>query len=59
MVSHSIWFHGPVDLREWTRLQQQSPVSGGGRGFGQGQVLTASGRLLASYAQESMIRARS
>ena len=59
VVSHSIWFHGPVDLRAWTRLQQESPVSGGGRGFGLGQVISESGRIVASYAQESMIRARS
>ncbi len=58
VVSHSIWFHGPLDLREWTRLEQQSPVSGGGRGFGTGHVLSTRGDLVASYAQESMIRAR-
>ncbi len=58
VVSHSIWFHGPIDLRAWTRLQQESPVSGGGRGFGQGHALSADGRVLASYAQESMIRSR-
>lgn len=58
VVSHSLWFHAPVDLREWTRLQQESPVSGGGRGFGVGHVIGDNGRLLASYAQESLIRAR-
>ncbi len=58
VVSHAIWFHGAVDLRQWTRLRQESPVSGGGRGFGQGHVLSAGSRLVASYAQESLIRRR-
>ena len=58
VVSHSIWFHASIDLRDWTCLRQQSPVSGGGRGFGLGHVVSTSGDIVASYAQESMIRTR-
>ena len=59
VVSHSLWFHAPVRLDDWVCLHQHSPVSGGGRGFGLGHVVDSRGGILASFAQESMIRVRS
>ena len=56
VVSHSLWFHAPVQLRDWLCLHQHSPVSGGGRGFGLGHVVNSQGGIVASFAQESMIR---
>jgi acyl-CoA thioesterase-2 len=56
VTSHAVWFHRPFRMDDWCLLTQQSPVTAGGRGFGIGHVLDAGGRLVASYAQESMIR---
>jgi len=56
VTSHTVWFHRPVALDAWVLLAQESPSSAGGRGFGQGHAFSASGELVASYAQESMIR---
>ncbi len=59
VVSHSLWFHRDVALREWICLQQESPVTTGTRGFGRGDAVAESGVALASFSQESLIRPRS
>jgi acyl-CoA thioesterase-2 len=56
VTSHAVWFHRPFRMDDWCLLTQHSPVTAGGRGFGIGHVLDAGGGLVASYAQESMIR---
>lgn len=56
VTSHSLWFHQPFDVRGWLLLDQHSPVVARGRAFGRGDVYDPSGALVASYAQESMIR---
>lgn len=56
VTSHSLWFHAPVRVDSWLLLNQHSPVLLGGRAFGRGDVWTQDGQLVASYAQESMIR---
>lgn len=56
VTSHSVWFHRPFRIDDWCLITQRSPVAAGGRGFGLGHVLDAAGRLVASFAQESMIR---
>ncbi len=56
VTSHSLWFHQPFRLDEWLLIAQTSPVVAHGRGFGRGDVFTESGQLVASFAQESMIR---
>lgn len=56
VTSHTIWFHRDVKLDDWILLRQQSPSVAGGRGFGLGHAFARSGALVASYAQESMIR---
>lgn len=56
VTSHSVWFHRPFTLSEWLLVTQDSPVLTGARAFGRGDVFTASGELVASFAQESMIR---
>lgn len=55
-TSHSLWFHQPFRVDEWLLLVQHSPVVAGGRGFARGEVFTQAGELVASYAQESLIR---
>lgn len=56
VTSHSIWFHQPFGLDRWLLLHQHSPVVANGRAFGRGEVFTEAGEVVASYAQESMIR---
>jgi acyl-CoA thioesterase-2 len=56
VTSHSVWFHQPFRLDDWCLVTQQSPITTAGRGFALGHVFDHSGRLVASFAQESMIR---
>jgi acyl-CoA thioesterase-2 len=56
VTAHSIWFHQPFSMDDWLLLAQTSPVVSGGRAFGRGDVFTAKGEVVASFAQESMIR---
>ena len=54
--THSLWFHKPFRLDDWVLLSQHSPVAAGGRVFGSGHCFDAEGELVASYAQEAMVR---
>lgn len=56
VTSHTVWFHRSFRLDDWCLLSQHAPVTAAGRGFGIGHVFDAGGRLVASYAQESMLR---
>lgn len=56
VTSHTVWFHRPFRTDGWLLLRQHSPILAHGRCFGQGDVLTENGSLVASYAQESLLR---
>ncbi len=56
VTSHTIWFHRPFRTDEWFLLRQHSPVLAHARSFGRGDILTADGTLVASYAQEALLR---
>lgn len=56
-LDHAIWFHGPFRADDWLLYAVDSPWSGLARGFGRGQIFTRDGRLVASVAQEGMLRA--
>ncbi len=56
VTSHSLWFHRPVRIDDWCLVTIHSPTLSGARGFGHGHVFDAAGALVASFAQESMIR---
>jgi acyl-CoA thioesterase II len=56
VTSHTLWFHRPFRLDDWLLLRQESPVAAHGRAYGRGDVYTADGTLVASYAQESLVR---
>lgn len=58
VTSHTVWFHRPFRTDDWLLLRQHSPSMAGGRSFGRGDILTAAGTLVASYAQEAMVRFR-
>ncbi len=55
-LDHAVWFHEPFRADEWLLYATDSPWSGGGRGFNRGRIFTQDGRLVASVAQEGMIR---
>lgn len=56
VTSHSVWFHRPFRTDDWLLLRQHSPILAHGRCFGRGDLLTADGSLVASYAQEALLR---
>ncbi|HWU04797.1 MAG TPA: acyl-CoA thioesterase domain-containing protein [Streptomyces sp.] len=56
VTSHTVWFHRPFDTGRWLLLRQHSPLAAHGRCFGRGDVLTEEGVLLASFAQEALLR---
>ena len=57
-IDHVMWFHRPFRCDEWLLHVIDSPNARGARGFVRGSVFTQDGRLVASTAQEGLIRAR-
>jgi len=57
-LDHAIWFHRPVRADEWLLYVVESPWSGAGRGFSRGTFFTRDGVLVASVAQEGVVRIR-
>jgi acyl-CoA thioesterase-2 len=55
-LDHSIWFHRPVRMDEWMLYVAESPVAAGARGFTRGTFYSRSGELVASVAQEGLVR---
>ncbi|MEL7737110.1 acyl-CoA thioesterase II [Citromicrobium bathyomarinum] len=55
-LDHAIWFHAPARADEWLLYETDSPWSGSGRGYNRGRIFTRDGVLVASVAQEGMIR---
>lgn len=58
-LDHSIWFHRPFRVDEWLLYVMDSPGAAGARGFARGNVYTRDGQLVASVAQEGLMRIRS
>jgi acyl-CoA thioesterase-2 len=57
-LDHAIWFHREARADEWLLYCTDAPWSGGGRGFNRGRIFNQSGDLVASVAQEGMMRKR-
>ncbi|MDZ7823909.1 MAG: acyl-CoA thioesterase II [Ahrensia sp.] len=57
-LDHSMWFHRPHKLDDWLLYAQDSPNSAGARGFTRGSIYARDGSLVASVAQEGLIRQR-
>jgi acyl-CoA thioesterase-2 len=55
-LDHSMWFHRPHSLDGWLLYAQDSPSSSGSRGFSRGTLYARDGTLIASMAQEGLIR---
>ena len=57
-LDHAMWFHRPHPLDGWLLYTQDSPSTQGGRGFTRGAIYAEDGTLIASVAQEGLIRLR-
>jgi acyl-CoA thioesterase II len=57
-LDHAMWFHRPFRLDDWLLYAQESPISTRSRGFARGSFYTRSGELVASCAQEGLLRYR-
>lgn len=55
-LDHALWFHGDVKMDEWLLYAMDSPNSSGARGLTRGELFTQDGRLVASTAQEGLMR---
>jgi len=58
-LDHALWFHRPFRADEWLLFAKSSPSASGARGFVRGQFFNARGELVATAAQECLIRIRS
>jgi acyl-CoA thioesterase II len=57
-LDHALWFHRPFKADEWLLYAQDSPSAGAARGFARGLLFTREGTLVASVAQEGLLRER-
>jgi acyl-CoA thioesterase-2 len=57
-LDHSIWFHRPFRMDEWLLFSMESPNASGGRGLSMAYVYTRDGVLVATVAQEGLMRMR-
>jgi acyl-CoA thioesterase II len=55
-LDHAMWFHAPIQFEDWHLYSMDSPFTGGARGFNRGAIYTHDGRLVASVAQEGLVR---
>jgi acyl-CoA thioesterase-2 len=58
-IDHAMWFHRTVRVDDWLLYAVDSPSASGARGFTRGSVFARDGRLVASAAQEGLIRVTS
>jgi acyl-CoA thioesterase-2 len=57
-LDHAMWFHRRSDFNQWHLYSQDSPSASGGRGLVRGSIFNRDGTLVASVAQEALIRVR-
>jgi acyl-CoA thioesterase-2 len=57
-IDHAMWFHRPLRIDDWLLHVMDSPSASGGRGLARGRIFTRQGVLVASTAQEGLIRRR-
>ena len=57
-LDHCLWFHRPFRADEWLLYSMESPTAGGARGFTRGSIFSQDGKLVASVAQEGLLRLR-
>ncbi|HEX4098091.1 MAG TPA: acyl-CoA thioesterase II [Caulobacteraceae bacterium] len=57
-IDHALWFHRPANFNDWHLFAQKSPSASGSRGFNLGEIYSQDGILVASAAQEGLMRYR-
>jgi acyl-CoA thioesterase-2 len=57
-LDHALWLHRPFRADDWLLYAQDSPSLNGSRGFSRGLIFTQDGTLVASVAQEGLVRLR-
>jgi acyl-CoA thioesterase II len=57
-IDHAMWFHRPLRVDDWLLYAIDSPSASGARGFARAGVFARDGRLVASAAQEGLVRLR-
>jgi acyl-CoA thioesterase-2 len=57
-LDHALWFHRPFRADEWLLYAQDSPSLADSRGFSRGLIFASDGTLVASVAQEGLLRQR-
>jgi acyl-CoA thioesterase-2 len=57
-LDHALWFHRPFRADEWLLYAQDSPNLADSRGFSRGLIFASDGTLVASVAQEGLLRQR-
>jgi acyl-CoA thioesterase-2 len=57
-LDHAVWFHRPFRVDDWLLYSTDGPAAAGARAFTRGAIFTRSGELVASTAQEGLIRVR-
>jgi acyl-CoA thioesterase-2 len=57
-IDHAMWFHRPLRVDDWLLYAMESPSASGARGFARASVFSRDGRLVASAAQEGLVRPR-
>lgn len=55
-LDHAIWFHAPIQFEDWHLYALDAPFTGGARGFNRGKIFDRAGHLVASTAQEGLMR---
>ena len=55
-IDHAMWFHRPLRVDDWLLYAVESPSASGARGFARASVFARDGRLVASTAQEGLVR---
>ena len=55
-IDHAMWFHRPVRVDDWLLYAMDSPSASGARGFARASIFTRTGVLVASTAQEGLLR---
>ncbi|KAB1067930.1 acyl-CoA thioesterase II [Tamlana haliotis] len=55
-LDHSMWYFRDFDLNDWMLYSMESPSSSSARGFARGSIFTRDGKLIASVAQEGLMR---
>ncbi len=55
-LDHAMWFHRPLRVDDWLLYSIESPSASGARGFARAGVFSREGRLVASTAQEGLVR---